>query len=173
MQFSFRALLSTAAVLAGVASAAFPNTTQEFYLKTKLISGATKFDGLYTYSYHTGAGLGDATLISDKSVATKNWFNDTSLNAQVSGNDYVWGWQPIVADYVAWNPVQINSLGPGQVDFFVLNGSRLTAPSMGAPSWLACDWSHGVPQLYYYSSEYYGTPPTSNCAQVDLVQELI
>jgi hypothetical protein len=52
MQFSFRALLSTS-VLVSVASAAFPNTTQEFYLKTKLISGAAKFDGLYSTLFPT------------------------------------------------------------------------------------------------------------------------
>lgn len=53
----------------------------EYYLQTSVISGTndcgTNKDGLYVVGYHTGAGLDDATLTSDISVASKGFLNGT------------------------------------------------------------------------------------------------
>jgi hypothetical protein len=53
-----------------------------YYLRTKVVNGAHKDTGsnktnLYIYSYHTGAGLGDAALSSNKSIAWQGYLNGT------------------------------------------------------------------------------------------------
>lgn len=53
-----------------------------YYLRTKVVNGAhkdtgTNKTGLYVYSYHTGAGLGDAALSSNKSIAWQGYLNGT------------------------------------------------------------------------------------------------
>lgn len=57
--------LASLAALLVLAQADLKNHTQEYYLKTKLKpnqSGKEDYAGLYVSSYHTGAGLSDATL---------------------------------------------------------------------------------------------------------------
>ncbi len=55
---------------------------KSYYLRTKVVNGAHKDSGsnktnLYVYSYHTGAGLGDAALSSNKSIAWQGYQNGT------------------------------------------------------------------------------------------------
>ena len=57
-------------------------TPSLYYLRTKVVNGAHKDTGsnktnLYVYSYHTGAGLGDAALSSNKSSAWQGYLNGT------------------------------------------------------------------------------------------------
>lgn len=75
---------------------------------------------------------------------------------------------------VAWNFVRINELvfdaGYGSTDGFFFNASGLQWEGRGAGvfvGWLACDWWHGVPQLFW---EYFLVPAgiPSSCAQVEL-----
>ena len=53
----------------------------EYYLQTCVINGTNDYgtdkEGLYVVSYHTGAGLGDAALTSNISVASKGFLNGT------------------------------------------------------------------------------------------------
>jgi len=53
-----------------------------YYLNTKVVNGNHKDTGtnktnLWVYSHHTGAGLGDAGLSSNKSVAWEGYLNGT------------------------------------------------------------------------------------------------
>lgn len=73
------ALLSLGA-LASTAMAA-TNTTQEYYLKTALKPhqrNKAAYDNLYLVSYHTGAGLSDATFDKNVSIASKGFLNNTA-----------------------------------------------------------------------------------------------
>jgi hypothetical protein len=53
----------------------------EYYLQTCVTNGTNDYgtdkEGLYVFSYHTGAGLGDATLTPNISVASKGFLNGT------------------------------------------------------------------------------------------------
>lgn len=53
----------------------------KYYLQTKVVSNTvtcgTDKNGLWVYSYHTGAGLGDVGLSSNKSWAWEGYLNGT------------------------------------------------------------------------------------------------
>lgn len=75
--------------------------------------------------------------------------------------------------YTAWCPVYING-GTGTAIFAIENGELTYLYAQNAKmQWLACDWWHGVPQIFWYVGEYYDTPITSNCAFVVLKAEYI
>ena len=62
-----------------------------YYLRTKIVNGAHKDSGsnktgLYVYSYHTGAGLGDAALTSNKTSAWFGHLNGTQQVLTYAGN---------------------------------------------------------------------------------------
>ena len=62
-----------------------------YHLRTKAVNGAHKDcgsnkTGLYLYSYHTGAGLGDATLSSNKSIAWQGYLNGSQQLMTYSDN---------------------------------------------------------------------------------------
>ncbi len=92
--------LGALVAIAGLAAAAptsvevAERAPQEYHLKTKVISGDPKMDDLYgihsfqiltqnitnshtVVGYHTGAGLGDATLTSNITYASKGFLNGT------------------------------------------------------------------------------------------------
>ena len=81
----FSTLLASAAALASVVVAA-PAAREvkppaKYYLQTKVQPdqkdcGSDKND-LWLYSYHTGAGLGDAALGANKSLAMEAYYNTT------------------------------------------------------------------------------------------------
>lgn len=53
-----------------------------YYLRTEVVNGDHEDSGsnktnLWLYSHHTGAGLGDAGLSSNQSVAWEGYLNDT------------------------------------------------------------------------------------------------
>jgi hypothetical protein len=88
MQFSV--LLSTALLCLGAAVNGFPlldvrdtiTPPARYYLNTKTVNGNHKDTGtnktnLWVYSHHTGAGLGDAGLSSNKSIAMEGYLNGT------------------------------------------------------------------------------------------------
>ena len=56
-------------------------SNDEYYLKTCVINATddygTNKEGLYLSGYHTSAGLSDVALISDLSIASKGFLNDT------------------------------------------------------------------------------------------------
>jgi len=163
----FNTILSVFA-LAGTSLAAL-NTSREYLLHTELKpgQGSTKkhFDNLWLVASHTGAGLNDAVLYSNKSYAIKGFENATNIT-QSNGEPYfnqlfdlggAFPYDMFVQDvnfYAAWEPVRIDA-GSGSGGWF-MNSSGLqlnTYPTGPAGSnqfggWLVCDWWHGVPQLF-------------------------
>ncbi|CAK7198076.1 hypothetical protein SEUCBS139899_000734 [Sporothrix eucalyptigena] len=168
-----------------------------FVLKTQVKNGGdSKYNGLYVYAYHTGAGLNDAMLRpeTDRAVSgtafTGGADSDSSLGAQyfavlyqLGGLPYelmpVTGWTP----YPDLQPVRINVNGspPDVNNAFYFKNNRLQwtssaniSPPGGFGGWLACDSSHsaiGAPstkgiQLFYRTD--FGTAP-EGCADVDLL----
>lgn len=71
-----------------------------FKLKTVVINGkndtGTKKGNLWVYSYHTGAGLGDAALINNKTVGNVGHLNASNSALLFKIGDYEW---PMVLDY--------------------------------------------------------------------------
>lgn len=49
---------------------------EEYYLKTRTIDPFSDKNNLYVVTYHTGAGLNDAVLVSNITYASKGYFND-------------------------------------------------------------------------------------------------
>ncbi|KAL0640079.1 hypothetical protein Q9L58_000907 [Maublancomyces gigas] len=97
----FAGLISTA--LAAV------NTTQEFYVRSQVISGPAKFADLYLSVYHTGAGMNDLTL-AGKDIASKAFINSTQLQWDLGTPDIPWGISlTSAANYVAWQSITVNA----------------------------------------------------------------
>lgn len=112
--------LTTAALISASALTAFVSATpiearqiearqapDKFRLKTQVIISAdtndtgTNKDGLYVYSYHTGAGLGAATASSGAS--NSSWFYLNSTNALLwtyEGNNI--GPWPVAIEYKSY-----------------------------------------------------------------------
>jgi hypothetical protein len=71
---------------------------KNFKLKTTVVNGkhdtGSKKGNLWVYSYHTGAGLGDAALINNKTVGNVGHLNATELLFSIG--QYEW---PMVLDY--------------------------------------------------------------------------
>ncbi|MCJ1455477.1 hypothetical protein MMC28_005832 [Mycoblastus sanguinarius] len=148
-----------------------------YYLKTQVISssynstrnstGNSTKDGLYVSGYHTGAGTNDVTLqgIVDASVG----FLNASYQQFDYGTSFPWGMD--VGDdtnYAGWEFAYIN-VGYGSDGFyFTSSGLQWNVEDGGFDGWLACDWWHGVPQLFWLSIEYNDTLPSS-CSQINLV----
>ncbi|KAK5020265.1 hypothetical protein LTR60_000672 [Cryomyces antarcticus] len=171
------------------------NTTRSYYLKTQLSprdQGRSRahLDHLYLYSYHTGAGLNDVALNASKTHASKGFLNvtatvrfnyTTNANETVPvtyqefdlGNTWPYGMAlGYAATYAAWEPVTVNA-GYGSGGFSVnATGLQVDEQSTGFGGWLACDWWHGVPQLFWMLKYYHDVIPSS-CATVNLVPEYI
>ena len=78
-------------------------TPQLYYLKTCVTSGmpdsGTDKEGLYVAGFHTGAGLGAATLTSDIAVADKGFLNGTTWQFDY-GTPFPWYMLlPVDSDY--------------------------------------------------------------------------
>ena len=76
--------LATSTILASPIAA----RTDYFYLKSTNAS-AEAFNDLYFYSYHTGAGTGDAIGTSNISAANKAYLNGTSIEFAIYSSDEV------------------------------------------------------------------------------------
>ncbi|KAF3936506.1 hypothetical protein ABW19_dt0200266 [Dactylella cylindrospora] len=161
--------------------AAIQNTTREFHLKTRLLKpryGRYKFNNLYVYSYHTGAGQSDAALGPTK-LSNRNGvaFYNASSPTSKTGNiifqlsaDFPWGLSLTYdAQYNEWASVTIGA-GPGQSDFR-FNASGLVSDFDAWGGWMVCDWAHGVPQLFWRF--YYADSLPRSCALVQLHLEYI
>jgi len=192
--------LSILAVLATIASTAVAalNDTSEYRLRTELKPGQRNkrlFENLYVISYHTGAGLGDATLVRNASTAAAGFLNATNTSTAEApnyvqefdlGTQFPWSMNLAVADtaYSGWQPVRIDAGAGGSSrgigEGFFLNSTGLqwnSAP--GADSardafggWIVCDWWHGVPQLFFRLSSY-DLPLPASCADIYLRPEYI
>jgi hypothetical protein len=134
--------ISMLTAFAALASAAAVNTTQEYRLKTQVISDAANkkaFDDLYMVSYHTGAGESDATFSANGTYAVKGFLaqtNTTASGTPLYNQEFDFGtgfaWEAVAAlstvQYTAWQPVRINA-GSGysglEVSGFFLNETGL------------------------------------------------
>ncbi|KIW68618.1 hypothetical protein PV04_04552 [Phialophora macrospora] len=151
-----------------------------YYLRTKVVNGAHKDTGsnktnLYVYSYHTGAGLGDAALSSNKSIAWQGYLNGTQ-QLMTYTNNTIGPWPLSVQNgfYQEWNQVTISiSDTPTYNAGFFFNSSGLQYNGTTG-GWLACDWWHGVPQLFqvngYLNNGFgvTGLQTPSSCSRVQL-----
>ncbi|EXJ93422.1 hypothetical protein A1O1_01814 [Capronia coronata CBS 617.96] len=145
-----------------------------YYLRTQTVNGPHEDTGtnktdLWLYSHHTGAGLGDAGLSSNQSWAWEGYLNGSQQLFTYEDNE-VGPWPLAVGygPYQQWNPVTISiaaESSTGQGFFFNSSGLQFNQ-SIGG--WLACDWWHGVPQLFQLNGYSYGPLPSS-CSKVQLL----
>lgn len=178
-------LLISAVAALSVATSALAtnfNTSQEYILQTQLKPNQIakgRFSHLYVVASHTGAGLNDAVLYSNKSFAAMGFLNSTNLTNpdggfysrqefDLSGGQIQWGMSIAYANLEsAWEPVRISANGIGGSSAFFINETGLQwADNAESPKstsqfggWLVCDWWHGVPQLfvklkYVFSDEF-------------------
>jgi len=161
-------VLTAVLCLSTAVSAAF-NTSQEFHLITRLLKPRYKryrFDDTYIYSYHTGAGFSDACagplLTNGNGIA----FLNTSGHVIFDLGDNVPNGLTLeyVNTYTQWGDVTIDG-GLGTAGFF-FNGSGLVSNTYPWTGWIVCDWSHGVPQLFYRQENSTNLP--RSCGNVEL-----
>lgn len=188
MYFSLTACLSLinlSLTLAANAASLDDSTTHttlklpaRYYLKTSVIGdGNADKNDLFVSSFHTGPGLSDATLLPSSSTGNLvGYLNAThqqfDFDTPVSFGMIMESEENLDA---AWNFVRINELdfdaGFGSTDGFSFNETGLQWEGRGAgvwKGWLACDWWHGVPQLFWvFFTAPSGVP--SSCAPVQLV----
>jgi len=145
---------------------------KEYRLQTKIVNNKNdhgSFKGkLWLSAYHTGAGLNDAVLLKNGSEAIKGYLNETIQQFDL-GTEFPWfmamGGD---ANYAGWEAVQINTFDG--VNGFSVNSTGLqwNQTEYGFGGWLACDWWHGVPQLFWLDAYYHFAVPAS-CSKVDLI----
>jgi len=119
-----------------------------YYLQTRIVDATgdcgTNKDGLYVYSHHTGAGLGDAGLSPNISDAMQGYLDGSQQLFTFPNNQgYPWAMQIYEGPYQQWNLVTISAaaqISQGIGFFFNNTGLQINETSNG---WLACDWWHG------------------------------
>jgi len=146
-----------------------------YYLRTKVVNGKHEDTGsnktnLWVYSYHTGAGLGDVGLSSNKSWAWEGYLNGSQQLFTYEG-DEIGGWPlaiPYSDSYQQWSTATISiSAEPTSYEGFFFNSTGLQYNNSYG-GWLACDWWHGVPQLFNINEPYTTALPNS-CSKVQLL----
>ncbi|OQE40352.1 hypothetical protein PENCOP_c006G08021 [Penicillium coprophilum] len=161
-------LLATSVIAAPVDTAKEP---KHFHLKS---TGATKanHNNLYVYAYHTGAGLNDAVLTKDASIASSIYLNGTNALADLK-TEFPWG---LIAtgdtNYASWEPIVINAGSEGSEGYSIKGNNFQWSEQNGFGGWLICDWFHNAPQLFYLNRYYEATIPSS-CSKVQLKAEFI
>ncbi|MCJ1462485.1 hypothetical protein MMC07_001087 [Pseudocyphellaria aurata] len=113
-----------------------------------------------------GAGTNDAVL-AGKDVAISGYVNDSSVQFNL-GTEFPWYLELDFEDYTEWNSVQV-SVGPPTGGFAIKDNKLVYKGELQFKGWLACDWSHGVTQLFWKTGTF--NKETANCASVDLVTE--
>ncbi|KAG0156146.1 hypothetical protein PDIDSM_3322 [Penicillium digitatum] len=186
-------LLATSAIAAPVTITT--RQSKRFHLKS---TGATNenHNNLYVYAYHTGAGLNDAVLTKDASIASPIYLNGTNALVDLK-NEFSWG---LIAtgdtNYGSWEPIVINAGSGGSSGYSIKGDSTFQwSESSGFGGWLGkkpprfcflssfedrginfsktvCDWYHNAPQLFYLNRYYTATIPSS-CSKVQLKIEYI
>ncbi|KAJ5604907.1 hypothetical protein N7510_010061 [Penicillium lagena] len=160
MQFLTLALLATAA-------AASP-MEKVFNLKT-FDATDPKFNNLYLSTYHVSPTISDAVLQGTKEAQMFHYNNGTVVMDVKS--PLKWELELITVNEAEWNPVQVNvNAGAGGKGFSVPKTGLEGAKSQEFGGWLACDWYHGVPQLFFLAKEYKADIP-STCSKVQLKPE--
>jgi len=145
-----------------------------YYLRTKVVNGDHKDTGsnksdLWVFSYHTGAGLGDAGLSSNKSWAWEGYLNGSQQLFTYPNNE-IGPWPLALAyanSYQRWAEASISiSAQATSYQGFFFNDTGLQYNN-SAGGWLACDWWLTTPQLF---NIVYGIGPyPSSCSKVQLL----
>ncbi|CAG8318732.1 unnamed protein product [Penicillium nalgiovense] len=162
-------LLATSAIAAPVTTTA--KESKHFHLKT---SGAANgnHNNLYVYAYHTGAGLNDAVLTKDASMASPVYLNGTNAVVDLK-SELSWG---LIAtgntNYASWLPMVINAGSGGSEGYSIEGDNFQWSEQSGFGGWLVCDWYHNAPQLFYLNRYYTATIPSS-CSKVQVKAEYI
>lgn len=126
--FTLLAALATAALAAPTTTTStaptpstVANTTREYNLKTCLKPGQpdkSRFDNLWLYAYHTGAGLNDAVLDPNRTEYAIKGFLNASLGSGSGdqqifdlGNPFPYALDMVAYanEYSSWEPVRINA----------------------------------------------------------------
>ncbi|KXG50180.1 uncharacterized protein PGRI_061470 [Penicillium griseofulvum] len=161
-------LLATSVIAAPVASA---KESKHFHLKS---TGATNnnHNNLYVYAYHTGAGLNDAVLSKDASIASSVYLNGTNALFDLK-TEFPWG---MIAtgdtNYASWEPIVINAGSGGSAGYSIKGDNFQWSEQNGFGGWLVCDWFHNAPQLFYLNRYYEAVIPSS-CSKVQLKVEYV
>jgi hypothetical protein len=132
---------STLALAQGYGNAAPPTSTvvspdsfttppnpNAYILKTRVRNGTdpslpvtddckAKYSNLYLWAYHTGAGLNDAVVSSNRSLAITGFLNVTDTTAGKTegfqefnlSTPFPWGFALTIGTYNGWGEVQINA----------------------------------------------------------------
>ncbi|KAL2041849.1 hypothetical protein N7G274_005634 [Stereocaulon virgatum] len=139
-----------------------------YHLKTCVVGGGhADKEGLYASGFHIGAGINDVTLEGIE-VASIGFLNGTYQQFDY-GTPFPWGLNMGGADnYAAWEFALVDTGFGSEGFFFNSSGLQWTETEGGFSGWLACDWWHGAPQLFwkYY---FYDYPIPSSCVQVNLM----
>ncbi|MCJ1465343.1 hypothetical protein MMC07_003961 [Pseudocyphellaria aurata] len=123
-------------------------------------------NGLYLSGYHIGAGESDAVFYgTEPATGDKGFINNGTLQFDL-GTDFPWYLQMEFEAYTQWSSVRV-TVGPPTEDF-AIKDRKLVWNGYGFSGWLVCDWYHGVPQLFWKTSQFQNVT-TPNCASVDLV----
>jgi len=130
------------------------NASRKFYLHTQVKAnqdGKERFDDLWLYAYHTGAGTNDAVLSKNKTHAIAGFLSDSDIatpdgdplygvkfDLDSSTGNITWGLEPEIAVniYAAWQPVRIDvGVEPGEYSAFFVNetGLQWTTSTTGIP----------------------------------------
>lgn len=89
-------LTNTLLALSALASTALSqgsvtNTTREYRLRSQIKPhqrGKNAYNNLYIYGYHTGAGLDDAALSSNISIAETSFLNATATSTPTAPDNH-------------------------------------------------------------------------------------
>lgn len=182
-----------ASSLALAAPAAAP---KKFTLKAHVIKAVhpnahSHFDGTFVYPIHTGAGTNDVQLVAqgnpEKEDPISAFINGTQLQFDFPNSPAPFlASLPTEVQYSAWQAVEINSIDGDSYGQFFLNSTGLQWSSIapgkgkvGGPldefgGWLACDWWHQVPQLFWLNKAYNvtstnGGKTSGNCEAIQLL----
>lgn len=143
----------------------------KFYLQTQILSGnndtGTNKNGLYLFSYHTGAGQGIAAAENSDPSGSYFYLNGTELLWSYDNNQI--GPWPVEIEYGAYqtfNPISISIAGGSPTPGFSVNATGLQSTS--AAGWLACDWWYASPQIFAIAPGYDSRLIPSSCSKVTL-----
>lgn len=183
------ALLLTAAGLSEASPLQARQAPAQFQLKTKVIAGTkdtgSKKDGLYIFSYHTGAGQGMAAAENQTSTSYF-YLNQTTLLWSYPDNE-IGPWKTII-EYgayqckivfslairyanltTAYNEISISiATDEPATPGFSLNSDNTLNSTASEGGWLVCDSWYQSPQLFALNGLDNGKLPSS-CSRVELV----
>lgn len=152
------------------------------------VATTEQMNGLYLNPYHVGAAENDVVFDSHPSNEP-TYLNGTNLQFNFTSSTGSSGYNipysltlPIEVEYASWQPTKANVGFGDNYGGFWINATGLqwtsdaamntTAKDNEFSGWLACNWWHGVPQLFWRNAHQY-SPATSSCAEIELKVQFI